>query len=121
MTINIQVQTKYIEEQSDEKNHRFVFAYTVTISNEGDAVSQLLNRYWLITDANGKKIEVQGAGVVGEQPHIKPAESYTYTSGCIIETPVGTMEGYYEMMDSAKNKHKASIPVFRLCVPNMVH
>lgn len=121
MTINIRVETKYIEEQSDEINHRFVFAYTVTIANNGSTEAQLLNRYWLITDANGKKIEVQGPGVVGEQPMIKAGAHYTYTSGCIIETPVGTMEGYYEMMDPAKNKHKASIPVFRLCVPNMVH
>lgn len=121
MTINIQIQTKYIEEQSDENNHRFVFAYTVTIINNGDNETQLLNRYWLITDANGKKIEVQGAGVVGEQPIIEPGANYSYTSGCIIETPVGTMEGHYEMLDSAKNKHKAAIPVFRLCVPNMVH
>lgn len=121
MKINISVQTKHIEEQSDEENHRFVFAYTVTIANDGDSDSKLLNRYWLITDANGKKIEVQGAGVVGEQPVIKPGKSYTYTSGCIIETPVGTMEGYYEMLDTAENKHKASIPVFRLCVPNIVH
>ncbi|WP_299270783.1 Co2+/Mg2+ efflux protein ApaG [uncultured Psychrosphaera sp.] len=121
MTISIEVKTKHIEEQSDEQNHRFVFAYTVTITNNGDSNSQLLNRYWLITDANGKKTEVQGAGVVGEQPMIQPGKSYTYTSGCIIETPVGTMEGYYEMLDTAKNKHKASIPVFRLCVPNIVH
>lgn len=121
MSININVVTKYIEEQSDAKSHRFVFAYTVTISNYGEQDSQLLNRYWLITDANGKKIEVQGAGVVGEQPIIKPNSSYSYTSGCIIETPVGTMQGHYEMIDPAKNKHKANIDVFRLCVPNMVH
>jgi ApaG protein len=121
MTIDIQVQTKYIEEQSDETNQRFVYAYTVTISNNGTEDSQLLNRYWLITDANGKKVEVQGPGVVGEQPIIKPNAYYTYTSGCIIETPVGTMEGYYEMLNATGTKCKADIPVFRLCVPNIVH
>jgi len=80
-----------------------------------------MNRYWLITDANGKKTEVQGPGVVGEQPSITPNESYSYTSGCILETELGTMEGHYEFSDSNEALFKQPIPVFRLSVPNIIH
>ena len=121
MTINIQIKTQHIAEQSDPNNQRFVFAYTITITNRSKEPAQLLNRYWLITDANGKKIEVQGAGVVGEQPSILPDESYTYTSGCILETELGTMEGHYEFKNQDETLFKQTIPVFRLAVPNIVH
>ena len=120
MDISVSVKTKDIPEQSDAKQHRFVFAYTITITNNSDAAAQLLSRYWLITDANGKKVEVQGAGVVGEQPIIEPAESYTYTSGCILETEVGTMEGFYEFVSGSVTA-QVPISVFRLAVPNIVH
>ena len=119
--IDIQVSTKYIAEQSDPSASRYVFAYTVTISNQSNETTQLLNRYWLITDANGKKTEVQGPGVVGEQPLIEPGDSYSYTSGCILETELGTMEGHYEFKQIDEGLFKAPIPVFRLSIPNIIH
>lgn len=120
--VNVSIKTRFIEEQSSVKEHRYVFAYTITITNQDDVDFQLLNRYWLITDANGKKVEVQGAGVVGEQPHIKSGEHYTYTSGCILETEVGTMEGHYEVQFANQTQLvRVAIPVFRLAVPNVVH
>ena len=119
--IDITVETRFIQEQSDASANRFVFAYTIHISNSGDADVQLLNRYWLITDANGKKTEVQGPGVVGEQPSIGCDDSYTYTSGCILETELGTMEGHYEFKQSDGELFKQPIPVFRLSVPNIIH
>lgn len=119
--INIDVETKYIAEQSDPDSNRFVFAYTISIENHGDEDVQLLNRYWLITDANSKKIEVQGPGVVGEQPVIAPEQKYSYTSGCILETELGTMEGHYEFKGHDEALFKQPIPVFRLSVPNIVH
>lgn len=119
--IDISVTTRYIDEQSEPSAQRFVFAYTVTISNQGSEPVQLLNRYWLITDANGKKVEVQGPGVVGEQPTIEPDKSYSYTSGCILETELGTMEGHYEFKLANDELVKQPIPVFRLSLPNIVH
>lgn len=121
MQVEIKVKTKHIEEQTDAKNHRFVFAYTITICNNEALPVQLLNRYWLITDANGKKVEVRGAGVVGEQPVIKPGDEYSYTSGCILETEVGTMEGFYEMSLDDAPLEQVTIPVFRLAVPSVLH
>lgn len=120
MNINVDVITRHIPEQSDSKQHRFVFAYTITITNNTDEAVQLLSRYWLITDANSKIIEVKGAGVVGEQPVIEPSQSYTYTSGCILETAVGTMAGHYEFVVNGE-KQQVPIPVFRLAVPHIVH
>lgn len=119
--IDIKVETRFIQEQSDPASDRYVFAYTVTITNTGEQDAQLLNRYWLITDANGKKTEVQGPGVVGEQPVITSGNSYTYTSGCILETELGTMEGHYEFKDLNDQLFKQPIPVFRLSLPNIVH
>ena len=119
--IDIKVETRFIQEQSDPDADRYVFAYTVTMTNNGDDDAQLLNRYWLITDANGKKTEVLGPGVVGEQPVLKPTTSYTYTSGCILETELGTMEGHYEFKDENGELFKQPIPVFRLSIPNIVH
>lgn len=120
MEIEVNVVTRDIPEQSDASQHRFVFAYTITITNNDNFAGQLLSRYWLITDANGKKVEVKGAGVVGEQPVIEPGESYTYTSGCILETEVGTMEGFYEFKTDISTV-QVPIPVFRLAVPNILH
>lgn len=121
MNINIAVETRNIPEQTDADKNRFVFAYTVTIRNDGTTPAKLFNRYWLITDANGKKVEVQGAGVVGEQPTIEPGKSYTYTSGCVLETEVGTMEGYYQMAEDQSEMENVAIPVFRLAIPHIVH
>lgn len=119
--IDIKVETRFIQEQSDRDADRFVFAYTVIMTNQGAEDAQLLNRYWLITDANGKKTEVQGPGVVGEQPTLTPGASYTYTSGCILETELGTMEGHYEFKGEGDALFKQPIPVFRLSVPNIIH
>ena len=116
----IQVQSVYIEAQSSPDNERYVFAYTVTIRNLGRAPVQLLGRYWLITNGNGRETEVQGEGVVGVQPLIAPGEEYQYTSGAIIETPLGTMQGHYEMIDENGVPFSIDIPVFRLAVPTLI-
>lgn len=117
----VQVQSFYIESQSSPEDERFVFAYTVTIRNLGRTAVQLLGRYWLITNGNGRETEVQGEGVVGEQPHIEPGNDYQYTSGAVIETPLGTMQGHYAMVDAQGEAFKVEIPVFRLAIPTFIH
>ena len=119
--IPVEVKTFYIENQSDEQANRFVFAYTITIRNHSEHSVQLLRRYWSITDANGKHSEVFGDGVVGEQPQLAPGTSYSYTSGAVLETPVGTMQGHYEMQAANGDHFNASIPVFRLAIPNILN
>ena len=96
--IRVDVETSYIEEQSDPRDKRFVFSYTITIRNEGQIPARLLTRHWIITDANGNVKETRGDGVVGEQPYLKPGQGFRYSSGAVIETPVGTMQGSYQMM-----------------------
>ena len=117
----VQVQSVYIETHSQPEEERYVFAYTVTIRNLGRSAVQLLGRYWLITNGNGRETEVQGEGVVGVQPHIEPGEEYQYTSGAVIETPMGTMQGHYEMVDVDGNVFRVAIPVFRLAVTTLIH
>lgn len=117
----VQVQSFYIESQSSPEDERFVFAYTVTIRNLGRTPVQLLGRYWLITNGNGRETEVQGEGVVGEQPHIAPGSDYQYTSGAVIETPLGTMQGHYIMVDTQGESFQVEIPVFRLAIPTFIH
>ncbi|EPF20777.1 MULTISPECIES: Co2+/Mg2+ efflux protein ApaG [Cedecea] len=117
----VQVQSIYIESQSSPEDERFVFAYTVTIRNVGRTPVQLLGRYWLITNGNGRETEVQGEGVVGEQPLIEPGNDYQYTSGAVIETPLGTMQGHYEMVDAQGEAFRVEIPVFRLAIPTFIH
>lgn len=119
--IEVGVETTYIDEQSDPQADRYVFAYTITISNAGTAPAKLLSRHWLITDANGKIQEVRGEGVVGEQPYLKPGEAFRYTSGTVIETPVGTMEGEYEMVGDDGESFLAPIDRFSLAVPRVLH
>ena len=96
--IRVEVETSYIEEQSDPRDKRFVFSYTITIRNEGQVPARLLTRHWIITDANGNVKETRGDGVVGEQPYLKPGQGFRYSSGAVIETPVGTMQGSYQMV-----------------------
>ena len=120
-SIKIKVQTEYVEQQSDPKEDKYLFSYTVTIENHGDTPAKLKSRHWVITDANGLKNEVQGEGVVGETPTIEPKSSYQYTSGTVIETPVGVMEGCYQMLNEAGQSFKAIIPTFRLAVPGLLH
>jgi len=119
--IDIDVVTDYISEQSDPTVDRYVFAYTITINNRGAIPAKLLNRHWLITDANGKVQEVRGEGVVGEQPHLNPGEHFEYTSGAVLETPVGVMEGEYEMVTDEGDTFLAPIDRFSLVIPRTLH
>ena len=119
--IRVDVVTSYVEEQSSPPDSRFVFSYTITIRNEGEVAARLLTRHWIITDANGKVREVAGDGVVGEQPCIPPGHSHRYSSGAIIETPVGVMEGSYGMVGDDGVSFPASIPAFRLAVPGILN
>ena len=107
----IQVQSLYVESQSSPDEERYVFAYTITIRNLGRSSVQLRGRYWLITNGNGRETEVQGEGVVGEQPHIAPGSEFQYTSGAILETPMGTMQGHYVMIDEEGEEFFDDIPV----------
>jgi ApaG protein len=118
--INISVETVYLDEQSDPQEQRFVFAYTITIRNEGNVAAKLMARRWLITDANGKVQEVRGDGVVGEQPHLQPGQGFRYSSGTVLETPVGAMEGTYFMQTDAGLQFDAPIAAFRLAMPGVL-
>jgi ApaG protein len=119
--IRIDVETSYLGEQSDPHEQRYVFAYTITIRNEGGLSATLLTRHWIITDANGAVKEVRGDGVVGEQPRLEPGQGFRYSSGAILETPVGTMEGTYQMVDEQGQRFDAPIPLFRLAMPGILH
>lgn len=111
----------YVEDQSDPTKNQYVFAYTITISNTGNVSAQLVSRHWIITDANGKVLEVKGLGVVGQQPLLKPGESFEYTSGTHLETAVGTMYGTYQMIAEDGRHFDAPIPSFTLSVPRVLH
>ena len=119
--INIEVETDYLDDQSEPREQRYVFAYTITIRNEGEIPAKLLTRHWIITDANGRVQEVRGDGVVGEQPYLKPGQGFRYSSGAVLETPVGTMQGSYKMVADDGAKFDAPIPAFRLAMPGMLH
>ncbi|HYJ17974.1 MAG TPA: Co2+/Mg2+ efflux protein ApaG [Burkholderiales bacterium] len=119
--ITVTVKTTYIAEQSDEAAGRHVFAYTVSILNSGSVAAQLISRHWIITDAHEKVQEVRGLGVVGQQPRLKPGESYDYTSGTAISTPVGTMRGSYQMVAEDGVVFDAPVPVFTLSIPRVLH
>ncbi len=119
--ISVSVNTTYLEDQSDPASDRYVFAYTVTIANAGTVAAQLISRHWIITDAENVTQEVKGLGVVGEQPLLRPGESFEYTSGTAMATPVGTMRGTYQMVAEDGNKFDAEIPVFTLSMPRILH
>jgi ApaG protein len=119
--ISINVNTTYLAEQSDPSADRYVFAYTITIANSGTVAAQLISRHWIITDAENVVQEVKGLGVVGEQPLLRPGESFEYTSGTALATPVGTMHGSYQMVAEDGNKFEAEIPVFTLAMPRVLH
>ena len=119
--IQIDVETLYVESESDPQKNRFVFAYTITIRNVGETPARLMTRHWVIRDANGKVQEVQGAGVVGEQPHLKPGEGFQYTSGTMLETSMGTMGGSYQMVTDDGSVFKAPIEDFLLSAPRTLH
>ncbi len=119
--IQIQVETAYIQEQSIPEEDRYVFAYTITITNEGAIAARLLNRHWIITDSNNKVQEVRGEGVVGEQPNLTPGDTFQYTSAAMIETPVGCMQGSYQMIAENGVEFDAEIPAFNLSTPHTLH
>ncbi len=119
--IDIKVQTTYVKEQSDPANQHYVFVYQITIHNLGTEAAKLLSRHWTITDAQGTVQEVHGSGVVGEQPYLKPGEVFEYASGTVLNTPVGSMSGSYEMLADDGQVFIAEIPPFSLAIPNIIH
>ena len=112
--IDVKVKPLYLPHQSEPENGKYVFSYTVTLSNKGSMAARLLTRHWIITNGNGGKEEVKGAGVVGEHPNLKPGESYQYTSASVLVTPVGTMGGSYQMRAEDGTEFRATIPTFTL-------
>lgn len=119
--ISVRARSTYVPEQSDEDGGRFVFAYTITITNTGTVAARLVSRHWIITDSDSRVQEVRGMGVVGEQPTLRPQESFEYTSGTAIATPVGTMRGTYQMIADDGTSFDALIPEFTLSVPRVLH
>ncbi|MGB0636570.1 MAG: Co2+/Mg2+ efflux protein ApaG [Gammaproteobacteria bacterium] len=119
--IAVSSEVSYVSSQSDPLANKFVFAYTITISNHGNLSARLIDRHWIITDSTGKIEEVKGEGVIGETPDLKPGESFQYTSGSMLETPTGSMEGSYGMKAEDGTMFKASIPLFTLSKPNSLH
>ena len=119
--IKVDVETRYIEDQSNPEENYYVFAYTITIQNQGRQAAQLLTRHWVITDSNEKVQEVRGEGVVGEQPLLKPGEQFVYTSGTMLETAVGTMKGSYQMLADDGSEFDAPIEEFVLSTPRVLH
>lgn len=120
-TIDVQVQTRFVSDQSVPSENRYVFAYTIRMRNEGLLPARLLTRHWVITDANGKTEEVRGEGVVGETPWMRPGDDFEYTSGAVLETSVGTMQGSYEMVADDGTHFEAPIPAFLLSIPRTLH
>ena len=119
--IKVEPSPQFLAEQSDPENNRYLFAYTITIVNVGDVPAQLVSRHWIITDANNEVQEVRGLGVVGKQPLLKPGESFQYTSGSSLTTPVGTMKGSYQMVAEDGTHFAAEIPEFVLAMPRTLH
>ena len=119
--IRVHVKTEYLPSESDEDKNRFVFAYTISVENHGVQAAKLLSRHWIITDAENRVQEVKGKGVIGEQPHLKEGESFSYTSGTMIETQVGSMQGAYQMIADDGHKFDAEIKPFTLAIPGVLH
>ena len=117
----IQTQVNYLPDQSDESDNRFVFSYTISITNLGNVAAKLISRHWIITDANNHVQEVRGQGVVGEQPLLKPSQSFEYTSGTVLTTQVGTMRGSYQMQTEDGAQFDIEIPLFVLSIPRVLH
>ena len=121
LNIQIEVTSNFLGDQSNPEESLFAFAYHISIHNHSDENVQLLNRKWIITDANGLVNEVKGKGVIGEQPLIPPGETYRYSSGAILKTPLGCMQGHYGMRTEDGDKFKVNIPIFTLSVPGLVN
>lgn len=119
--IEIEVETEYLNDHLPAGENKYAFAYKIVIRNLSEETVQLINRYWLITDGNGKKSEVHGPGVVGKQPIIGPGKCHRYVSAAVLDTPVGSMQGHYEMRDFKGRLFEAPIPLFSLAVPNLIN
>jgi ApaG protein len=119
--IAITVRTWFVDDQSEPAQSRYVFAYNIKIENQGEVPAQLISRHWVITDETGKVQEVRGEGVIGEQPHLRPGESFEYTSGAVLETSLGTMRGSYHMQADDGLAFDAEIAPFTLCIPRTLH
>jgi len=119
--IAVETLPQYLADQSDPEQDHYVFAYTITLRNTGTEAAQLISRHWIITDANQEVQEVRGLGVVGQQPLLQPGEEFKYTSGCALETPVGTMQGSYQMVAADGTPFAADIPEFVLAAPRVLH
>jgi ApaG protein len=117
----VSVVPQFLAEQSNPDEDEYLFAYTVTVRNTGEVTAKLVSRHWIITDADGDVQEVRGLGVVGQQPLLKPGESFEYTSGCALATPVGTMKGAYQMVADDGTQFDAAIPEFLLATPRSLH
>ncbi len=120
-TLEIQIATRFLDEESEPEREHYVFAYTIRIRNLGRLPAQLVKRHWIITDGNGKVEEVHGDGVVGQQPRLEPGEQFEYTSGAVLETAVGSMQGSYDMVGDDGTHFDASIPPFTLAAPRTLH
>jgi ApaG protein len=120
-SIAVTAHSTYLPDQSDEEEDRYVFAYTIRITNNGEVSAQLVSRHWIITDADNQVQEVRGMGVVGEQPVLKPGDTFEYSSGSSIPTAVGTMRGSYQLVAEDGTRFEASIPEFTLSVPRVLH
>ena len=119
--IQVDVRSRFLPEQSLPEDGRYVFAYTIRIHNRGKVPARLISRHWVITDDNGKVVEVRGEGVVGEQPWLRPGDDFEYTSGAVLETALGTMQGSYDMLADDGTRFDAPIAAFTLSVPRTVH
>lgn len=117
----VKVDSSFVPDQSDVEQNRYVFAYNVRITNTGNVAAQLISRHWVITDASGKTQEVRGLGVVGAQPLLQPGEHFEYSSGTMVETPVGTMQGSYQMTAEDGTQFECAIAAFTLNMPRVLH
>jgi ApaG protein len=118
---SIAVKPRFLPEQSDPERDRYLFAYTITVTNTGEVTAKLMSRHWIITDADHHVEEVKGAGVVGEQPVLRPGESFEYTSGCPLATPLGSMKGSYQCVAEDGTNFDVAIPEFLLAMPRTLH
>ena len=119
--VKVAVQTRYVEDQSDPEEARYIVSYTVTITNTGTVPAQLISRHWIILDSAETEQQIRGLGVIGQQPLLKAGEKFEYTSGCALNTPVGTMRGSYQMVAEDGTQFEAEIPEFTLAMPRILH
>ena len=121
LEFTVKVRTRYVPERSDPAADQYFFAYTILVTNTGQASAQLVSRHWIITDGNQRVEEVRGPGVVGEQPHLAPGESFEYTSACELPTPYGSMRGSYQCVGADGSPFEVPIAEFVLAMPRVLH